>query len=391
MATLFWGINMDKNSYITVNLRHKEEERFARFMQITTEALQHDARVNVDYYSKQNGEKLERVVLDMMRSHANKFDINPDNIRPTLKQHFPDILFGNNFGVEVKSTKENSWISTGSSIVESLREEQVRRIYLMFGRLSAPNIDFRCKPYEDCLYDIAVTHSPRYLINMDLTNNSQTIFGKMQINYDSFRDSKNQIEIVRNYYREKFHRNNKKGEMPWWISSESNTTLFEPPTLQENGLIRMWDIIDASTQEYLKACANILFPEILGTSTIKYQGLALWLCSRYSIITSSLRDKFSAGGKGNIYINGKLKWGNMPKIICNLLVQINTIRDLFEHQSDVYNEIQYYASYFKADSDSFEEWKRQINYYLKAYQINIEDILSLTFVKVTENDFFAEN
>ena len=81
----------------------------------------------------------------------------------------------------------------------------------------------------------------------------------------------------------------------------------------------------------------------------------------------------------------------MPKIICNLLVQINTIRDLFEHQSDVYNEIQYYASYFKADSDSFEEWKRQINYYLKAYQINIEDILSLTFVKVTENDFFAEN
>ena len=391
MATLFWGINMDKNSYITVNLRHKEEERFARFMQITTEALQHDARVNVDYYSKQNGEKLERVVLDMMRSHANKFDINPDNIRPTLKQHFPDILFGNNFGVEVKSTKENSWISTGSSIVESLREEQVRRIYLMFGRLSAPNIDFRCKPYEDCLYDIAVTHSPRYLINMDLTNNSQTIFGKMQINYDSFRDSKNQIEIVRNYYREKFHRNNKKGEMPWWISSESNTTLFEPPTLQENGLIRMWDIIDASTQEYLKACSYILFPEILGTSTIKYQGLALWLCSRYSIITSSLRDKFSAGGKGNIYINGKLKWGNMPKIICNLLVQINTIRDLFEHQSDVYNEIQYYASYFKADSDSFEEWKRQINYYLKAYQINIEDILSLTFVKVTENDFFAEN
>lgn len=382
---------MDKNSYITVNLRHKEEERFARFMQITTEALQHDARVNVDYYSKQNGEKLERVVLDMMRSHANKFDINPDNIRPTLKQHFPDILFGNNFGVEVKSTKENSWISTGSSIVESLREEQVRRIYLMFGRLSAPNIDFRCKPYEDCLYDIAVTHSPRYLINMDLTNNSQTIFGKMQINYDSFRDSKNQIEIVRNYYREKFHRNNKKGEMPWWISSESNTTLFEPPTLQENGLIRMWDIIDASTQEYLKACSYILFPEILGTSTIKYQGLALWLCSRYSIITSSLRDKFSAGGKGNIYINGKLKWGNMPKIICNLLVQINTIRDLFEHQSDVYNEIQYYASYFKADSDSFEEWKRQINYYLKAYQINIEDILSLTFVKVTENDFFAEN
>ena len=159
---------MDESGYIAVNLRHKEEERFARFMQITTEALKRDARTNVDYYSKQNGEKLEGVVLEMMRSHANEFDICPDSIKPTLKQHFPDILLGDNFGVEVKSTKERSWTSTGSSIVESLREEQVKRIYLMFGRLSAPDIDFRCKPYEDCLYDIAVTHSPRYLINMDL-------------------------------------------------------------------------------------------------------------------------------------------------------------------------------------------------------------------------------
>lgn len=30
---------MDESGYIAVNLRHKEEERFARFMQITTEAL----------------------------------------------------------------------------------------------------------------------------------------------------------------------------------------------------------------------------------------------------------------------------------------------------------------------------------------------------------------
>lgn len=380
---------MDESGYIAVNLRHKEEERFARFMQITTEALKRDARTNVDYYSKQNGEKLEGVVLEMMRSHANEFDICPDSIKPTLKQHFPDILLGDNFGVEVKSTKERSWTSTGSSIVESLREEQVKRIYLMFGRLSAPDIDFRCKPYEDCLYDIAVTHSPRYLINMDLKSESQTIFGKMQVDYDTFRESKEQIEIVRNYYRDKFNQNGKRGEMPWWIGSETSTTLFEPPTLQENGLIRMWDIIDTPTQEYLKACAYILFPEILGGGTTKYQRLALWLCSRYSIITSSLRDKFSAGGRGNIYVNEKLKWGNKPKMICNLLIQIDTIKKVFENHSDVYNEIQYYASYFKPDVDIFEKWKQQMNYYLKGHQISIEEMLSMSFVKVTENDFFT--
>lgn len=380
---------MDENSYIAVHLRHKEEERFARFMQITTEALKRDAHTKVDYYSKQNGEKLEGVVLSMMRSHANEFDINPESIKPTLKQHFPDILFGNNFGVEVKSTKENSWTSTGSSIVESLREEQVKKIYLMFGKLSVPNIDFRCKPYEDCLYDIAVTHSPRYLINMDLKNSSQTIFGKMRMDYDTFRESKEQIEIVRNYYREKFSHTGKKGEMPWWIGTDTNTTLLEPSTLKESGLIRMWEVIDASTQDYLKACAYILFPEILGGATTKYQGLTLWLCSRYSIITSSLRDKFSAGGRGDIYVNGKLKWGNIPKIICNLLVQTETIRKVFENQSDVYQEIRYYASYFKSGTNVFDVWKQQMNYYLKAYHISIEEMLSLSFVKVVENDFFT--
>lgn len=382
---------MDESGYIAVQLRQKEEERFARFMQITTEALRRDAHSKIEYYSKQNGEKLEGVVLDMMRSHANEFDISPESIKPTLKQHFPDILLGNNFGVEVKSTKEHSWTSTGSSIVESLREEQVRRIYLMFGRLSAPDIDFRCKPYEDCLYDIAVTHSPRYLISMDLKNSSQTIFGKMKIDYDTFRESREQIEIVRNYYREKFNQNGqKKGEMPWWIGSDTGATPFKYPTLQENGFIRMWEIIDGPTQEYLKACAYILFPEILGGGTTKYQGLTLWLCSRYSIVTSSLRDKFSAGGRGNIYVNGTLRWGNLPKTICRLLVQMDTIRAVFETHSDVYHEIRYYASYFKPDADAFELWKQQINHYLKVHNICIEEMLSLSFVHATDNDFFTE-
>ena len=60
---------------------------------------------------------------------------------------------------------------------------------------------------------------------------------------------------------------------------------------------------------------------------------------------------------------------------------MDTIRKVFENHSDVYNEIRYYASYFKPDVDIFEEWKQQMNHYLKAYQINIEDLLSMSFVK----------
>ncbi|MBQ9666500.1 MAG: hypothetical protein IJV33_08505 [Bacteroidaceae bacterium] len=382
---------MDGSKYIAIDLKKKEEERFARFMQVTTDALKKDARQNAEYYGKQNGEKLEGVVLDKMRSFASTFDISPNDIRPTLKQHFPDILFGNRFGVEVKSTKEHSWVSTGSSIVESLREEQVKKVYLLFGRLSFPDIDFRCKPYEECLYDISVTHSPRYLINMDLKNCSQTIFGKMQVNYDTFRESGNQIELVREYYREKFRASGKKGEMPWWIGSDSNLSTAPFPALQQSESIRMWDIIDRPTQEWLKACAYILFPEILGNDNTKYQNLALWLCSRYSIISSSLRDKFSAGGRGNIYIDGTLKWTNKPKVICNLLVQMDTIRNVFKNHSYPYEDIRYCSNYFRPNVDLFESWKQSMNHYIEGHGIKIEDILHLKFLQCTSNvDFYTE-
>lgn len=381
---------MEESNYIAIDIKKREEEYFARFMHVTTEALKKDARNNAEYYGKQNGEKLEKVVLDKMRTFASTFDISPDDIRPTQKQHFPDILFGNKFGVEVKSTKENSWISTGSSIVESLREEQVKKVYLLFGRLSFPNIDFRCKPYEECLYDIAVTHSPRYLINMDLTNRNQTIFGKMQIKYDTFRESPNQIELVRDYYREKFRTSGKKGEMPWWIGPDSNISLDTFPALQASGNIRMWDILDRATQEGLKACAYILFPEILGNETTKFQNLALWLCSRHSIISSSLRDKFSAGGRGNIYVNGRVKWTNMPKVICNLLIQLDTIRHVFETHSYPYEDIRYYSNYFRSDMDLFCSWKQSMNYYIKGYNIKIEDILQLKLLRCSDNKFHTE-
>lgn len=49
---------MEHTSYTTVEQRQRDNERFARFMEETTNALITDARNNVALYSKQNGEKL---------------------------------------------------------------------------------------------------------------------------------------------------------------------------------------------------------------------------------------------------------------------------------------------------------------------------------------------
>lgn len=387
---------METNNLISVELQHPEIERFSRFMQVTTDNLRKDAMGHIEQYSKQNGEKLEQVVLDKMRTLAPDFNINPEEICHTPKQHFPDILMGNTFGVEVKSTKEKSWQSVGSSIVESLRDDQVKKVFLLFGRLSAPDIDFRCKPYEDCLYDIAVTHSPRYLINMDINDREQTIFGKMNVDYDSFRGSGNQIDIVRDYYRKKYQDNERKGQMPWWIGEkQSSSVQYEPSSLTDGSSIRLLNTLDSPAVDYLKVCAYILFPEVVGKGTTKYQNYSLWLCSRYSIICSSLRDQFSAGGQGNIYINNKLQWSNVPKAICNFLVHIDKIRSIMRNHTDVYNDISYYAEYYDNNNpvSIFDQWKTAIDHHISkvvgSKNISINTLLHLSFDHSIGNDYFT--
>ena len=56
----------------------------------------------------------------------------------------------------------------------------IERIYMTFGKLGGNPIEFLSKPYEQCLYGIAVTHMPRYLIDMRL-NQGETIFDKMGV------------------------------------------------------------------------------------------------------------------------------------------------------------------------------------------------------------------
>src|SRR5699024_11116667 len=121
---------------------------------------------NSKYYRSRGGVLLEKDVFDMFveLSIGTVFE---DSFVMVSGQRFPDIVAMGYFGVEVKTTKSDNWISTGSSIIESTRVDGVEKIYLLFGKLSR-NVEFRSRPYEDCLSDIVVTHSPRYKIDMEL-------------------------------------------------------------------------------------------------------------------------------------------------------------------------------------------------------------------------------
>lgn len=100
-------------------------------------------------------------------------------------QKFPDIVANKYYGIEVKTTTQNHWKTTGNSVLEGTRVDDVERIYMLFAKLASP-IEFRCRPYEEVLSEVVVTHSPRYLIDMNLKVGN-TIFDKIKMPYDTLR------------------------------------------------------------------------------------------------------------------------------------------------------------------------------------------------------------
>ena len=187
-------------------------------------------------------------------------------------QRFPDIVAEKYYGIEVKSTKEDHWTSTGSSILETTRIENVDDIYMLFGKLGGNIPQFKCRPYQDVLYDIAVTHSPRYLINMEIST-KDSIFEKMGISYDEFRTSPDSISKVRQYYKEQA-KQHKRQEMPWWITSENVESAY-------SFNIKLWNSLESREKRDLQTKCMILFPEALNParSMTKYNNTTLWLCS----------------------------------------------------------------------------------------------------------------
>ncbi len=177
-------------------------EAFADLMSRTENILNDEARARPQDYKQLTASSLECCALNKIKMACACSPFDAEEVQLISGQRFPDIVANQFYGIEVKSTKDNHWTSTGSSIVETTRVENVDDIYLLFGKLGGDIPQFKCRPYQDVLYDIAVTHSPRYLINMEL-GKDETIFSKMGTSYDSFRMSADNISLVRKYYREK--------------------------------------------------------------------------------------------------------------------------------------------------------------------------------------------
>ena len=248
---------------------------FQKLMSDTDQYLNTDAKCKYAYYATRLGKVLEDDVTRALTECA-RGTVFEGKVNKVSGQRFPDIIVAEKFGVEVKSTKENHWTSTGSSILESTRVDSVRIIYLTFGKMGGNPIEFRSKPYDECLYSIAVTHMPRYLINMDLPKD-QTIFKKMQITYEELRKKKDPVAPVAKYLREQL----KEGESLWWAGNHDDEAVS--PT------IRMWNTLSSKKKEVYRAHGMVAYPQVFNR---KYGDFVLWLASQ-GVVCPNVRDLFS--------------------------------------------------------------------------------------------------
>lgn len=289
---------------------HKNE--FNALLNSTIDTLNTHAKKSPTTIEKLRGHKLEPYVYDVMSELAigSKFE---NSIELIGGQKFPDIIAKKYYGIEVKTTTKKHWKTTGNSVLESTRVNDIERIFMLFGKLGKP-IEFRYRAYEECLSEIVVTHSPRYLIDMNLKK-GETIFDKINIPYDTLRKKKNPIKPITEYYKSQL----KPGQDLWWIDQNNERA--------NNIIIDIWSNLNASQKQSIKNKAMVYFPEIFSNHGNKFSRLAIWLVTKETIVCPNIRDMFTAGGKGDLLITDTL-YKNTPRIYIKLFENIEFILDI---------------------------------------------------------------
>lgn len=354
---------------IAIRNRGITTEAFSAFMALAEEEFNRRSHANPHLYKACSSDELEKVTERLLIDISPATPFLKEDIRLVSGHSFPDIMATDFYGVEVKQTSTAHWTSTGSSIVETTRAPWADKIYMLFGSLGQEPPAFLCRPYEECLSGIAVTHSPRYLIDMHLREKGEkTIFEKLRTTYDSFRRNPSRIDMVRQYYVAESLKHGKH-EMPWWVGRHS----LSEDLNEETKRLGMWS--DSDMQEELKAQMVVLFPEVIKGD---YANAALWLCTHRYLICLNLRDQFTAGGQWK-KLNGKTLETPLPHVLGVLLRLMPLVKTCFSRSYEL--EIEEFHPEFIASGDAFEAWLEVVlsmfstyTYIVKKKKVRFKDL-----------------
>lgn len=199
-------------------------------------------------------------------------------------QEFPDIIYKEKFGIEVKYSENNTWRSIANSIFEGRRNQDVKYIYLLFGK-SGGEPEARWNKYEECIVHVRTSHVPRFEVEI---NTKKPLFEKLGIKYEEFRmlSQEDKMPYIREYAKERL----KKGEHLWWIDSsdDGHTLPLE---------VKLYTQLTKEEKRKYRAESALLCPQVIGHSRQrgKYDDATMYLLTYHGILCNQARDLFTAG------------------------------------------------------------------------------------------------
>ena len=282
------------------------QEEFEAVLDVCCSTLTDEARRRGFPSSEQFEKRVREVIGENVLPKGVKIDFTPK------AQAFPDIAVGA-FGVEVKFTLNDSWRSVANSVLETQRVENVRKIYIVFGKMGGEP-EVRWEEYEKCVIHVRTSHVPRFEVELFA---EKSLFDQMGIPYDEFRNlpMREKMRHIRSYAKGRL----KTGESLWWLDDEAPETHSVPMQT------RLYTSLTKSEKTRLRAEAFLLFPEILksGRMRNKYDRVVLYVLVQHGVLCHQARDLFSAGSvavpgnkeRGGLYIERALKLieGEMSK------------------------------------------------------------------------------
>ena len=220
------------------------QEYFHKVIERVLEILGEDCKRNPDCYRK-SGEEFEPLVVQAVKRAiydevvAVRVDYIPGGHR------FPDIVLvdenGAKFGIEVKSStgRGRSWKINGNSVMGTTKVSGLIENVIVFGKLHGENSEFRAKNYEQSISSVGVTHSPRFLIDMELPE-GESFFDKSGITYAQLDSSDNPIKRITDYFLSI-------GQKAWWLAESTPAT------------IRMFSDLSRYEQDHLMGYAFVQY------------------------------------------------------------------------------------------------------------------------------------
>lgn len=288
---------------------------------------------------------------------------------------FPDIVARINekeaLGIEIKtiSTRNKSWKIMGGSIMESTRIPDVSRIHVFCAKQQPFEIKYRS--FEECVEDVAVTHSPRYMLDMNVDHNN-SLFTKLGKTYDEIRQMPNPFEAFKDYMIASRNQRNSDNEDTglWWFSPKaeefSNQDLAEEKFASTlvNINVKFWKDLPQNEKEQIKVEMLVASPSIVEG---KYEFACQWLLQRKGIVCPSFRDNFSAGGQVNVY------GVRVPKIIGKIFEWKLKIAETFNAKEFSLESFYYWEERLNSISKFSESEKKVLQRILKEIEVKIKN------------------